>query len=121
MKTSGLAGCWSMLVALFIALPASAQPFPNKPLRMVVTSAPGGITDIMTRILSQSIARTLGQPMVVENRPGADSVIAAEAVMRAAPDGYTLLFSSSNALISSIAHAVGHRGESSGRRQRNRG
>ena len=91
MKTSGLAGCWSMLVALFIALPASAQPFPNKPLRMVVTSAPGGITDIMTRQLSEYFSRSAGQPMIIDNRPGAGGALAMELVSKAAPDGYTLV------------------------------
>jgi len=71
--------------------PAPAQGFPNKPIRMVVTAAAGGITDIMARIMAEQIVRTLGQPMVVENRPGAGGNIAVAHVAKAPADGYTLV------------------------------
>ena len=66
----------ALMVAGAAALPwtAQAQSYPVKPIRMVVTAAAGGITDIMTRIMSENIARTLGQPMIVENRPGAGEI-----------------------------------------------
>ncbi|MFM9972461.1 MAG: Bug family tripartite tricarboxylate transporter substrate binding protein [Burkholderiales bacterium] len=79
------------IILCAIASQAVAQSYPNKPIRMVVTSAPGGITDIMTRIMSESIARTLSQPMIVENRPGAGGATAIAYVSKLAPDGYTLV------------------------------
>jgi tripartite-type tricarboxylate transporter receptor subunit TctC len=84
-----------MLGAL-LALPAfgaAAQDnWPTRPVRMIVPFAAGGSTDILARIIAQSIGPRLGQNIVVENRPGGATNVAAEAVVRAAPDGYTLLF-----------------------------
>lgn len=70
---------------------AQGQAFPNRPIRMIVTAAPGGITDIMARVMSEPIARSLGQPLIVENRPGAGGNIGTEFVVKAPPDGYTLV------------------------------
>jgi tripartite-type tricarboxylate transporter receptor subunit TctC len=70
---------------------AQAQNYPTKPIRMIVTAAAGGITDIMTRIMSEQIVKTLGQPMIVENRPGAGGAIAVEYVAKSPADGYTLV------------------------------
>lgn len=69
-----------------------AQDYPNKPLRFVVASAPGGVVDIRARRFGQRLSELLKQPIVVENKPGASTTIGAEAVARAAPDGYTALF-----------------------------
>jgi tripartite-type tricarboxylate transporter receptor subunit TctC len=75
------------------ALRAAAQEnWPTRPVRMIVPFAAGGSTDILARIIAQSIGPRLGQNVVVENRPGGATNVAAEAVVRAAPDGYTLLF-----------------------------
>ena len=75
------------------ALPriAGAQAYPIRPVRLIVSYAAGGGTDIVARLIGQWLSERLGQPFIVENRPGAGSNIATEAVVRAPPDGYTLL------------------------------
>ena len=73
---------------------AQAQPFPQRPLRMLVGFAPGGANDILARIVSQRLSESLGQPVVVENRPGNAGLIAAELLAKAPPDGYTLMLGS---------------------------
>ncbi|HEY4919173.1 MAG TPA: tripartite tricarboxylate transporter substrate binding protein [Xanthobacteraceae bacterium] len=73
------------------ALPARAQAYPARPVRLVVGFAPGGSTDITARIIGQWLSARLGQSIVIENRPGAGTNIATETVVKAAPDGYTLV------------------------------
>ena len=79
------------LVACQFAVAVCAQNFPYKPLRMIVPSSPGGGSDIMGRFLAQKLAEQLGQPVVVENRPGASSMLGTDAAAKSAPDGYTLV------------------------------
>src|SRR5206468_12178577 len=71
---------------------AAAQPYPSRSVRVLVGFTPGGGTDIMARFLTPQLSEILGQPFVVENRPGAATNVATEAVAKSAPDGYTLLF-----------------------------
>src|SRR2546427_2091130 len=65
--------------------------YPSKPIRIVVGYAAGGGNDIIVRVMQPELSKGLGQPVIVENKPGAQSIIAAETVARAAPDGYTIL------------------------------
>ncbi|MET0709106.1 MAG: tripartite tricarboxylate transporter substrate binding protein [Tardiphaga sp.] len=77
--------------ALLIACTASAeaQNWPNRPIRMVVPYTPGGYTDLMARLVAQKLSEALGQPFVIENKPGANAAIDTDSVAKAAPDGYT--------------------------------
>ena len=89
-------------LAFFLALSASlagAQTWPAKPIRIVLQFPPGGSTDLVARILGQALSQSLGQPVLVENKPGADGAIAAESVMRADPDGYTYFLASNTAMM----------------------
>ena len=80
------------LAGAALPLTALAQAFPNKPVRMVIGLPPGGGSDPMARVLSQRLSVMWGQPVVVDNRPGANTIIATEIVARAPADGHTLLF-----------------------------
>jgi tripartite-type tricarboxylate transporter receptor subunit TctC len=78
---------------------ALAQAYPTKPIRLVVGFAPGGAADTVSRAFQEPLSRALGQPIVVEHRPGAGSSIAAEHVAKAAPDGYTVLIASPSSIL----------------------
>jgi tripartite-type tricarboxylate transporter receptor subunit TctC len=88
------------LVAAGVAAPAPAQDYPSQTIKMVISFGPGGGSDIIGRIVAQRLQEKLGQPVVVENRAGAGGNLGAEAVARAAPDGYTLL-------LAMASHAIG--------------
>jgi tripartite-type tricarboxylate transporter receptor subunit TctC len=79
------------IAAVAYPLAASATDFPTRPITLVVGAAPGGPTDIMARLMAREMGEFLKQPIVVDNRPGANSLIATEHVSRSAPDGYTML------------------------------
>ncbi|ESH95094.1 MULTISPECIES: tripartite tricarboxylate transporter substrate binding protein [unclassified Cupriavidus] len=101
-----LAGLATAIVAL--PTPASAADYPAKPIRFIVPYAAGGTTDLVARTVGQRVAEKLGQPVVIENRPGAGGNIGMEAVAKAAPDGYTIGFGaiSTNALNPHIYKAM---------------
>ena len=80
---------------LLLAASAVAQPYPSKPLRVIVPQPPGGGFDLVARTLSEPLGLLLGQPVIVENRPGGGTVIGTDAVAKAEPDGYTLLLGAS--------------------------
>jgi tripartite-type tricarboxylate transporter receptor subunit TctC len=81
--------CLAAIVALLPAVPASAQNYPTRPIRVIVTTSPGGISDVFVRALSEPLHKRLGQPIVVENRAGGFMILGARACAEAAPDGYT--------------------------------
>ncbi|QCS64964.1 tripartite tricarboxylate transporter substrate binding protein [Achromobacter denitrificans] len=85
------------LACIGAANPALAQDsYPNRPVRIVVPFSPGGATDIMSRVLAEKLGARLGQPVIVENKPGGGTMIASDYVSRADPDGYTLLMAASS-------------------------
>lgn len=88
MRRMLLAGAALMAIA---GVAWGQSPYPSKPIRWIVPYPPGGITDSTTRIVTQKVSEALGQPIVVENRPGANSIVGAELVAKSAPDGYTIL------------------------------
>jgi tripartite-type tricarboxylate transporter receptor subunit TctC len=87
----------ALSLALFSAI-ALAQPYPSKPVRIIVPFGPGGNVDITARTVAPAMSEALGQPVVVENRPGAGSLVGAQAVHAAGPDGYTLMMGSNSSL-----------------------
>jgi len=91
----------AMLAVCALCAPAAAQ-YPARPVKIVVGFAAGGPTDVIARVVAQDMSASLGQSLIVENRPGANAIIATEAVAHSAPDGYTTLFSSLSLLVNSI-------------------
>jgi tripartite-type tricarboxylate transporter receptor subunit TctC len=88
-----------IIAAVFAAMLSglAAAQYPNKPIRLIVPFPPGGAAELGARIFSQPLGQALGQPVVIETKPGADGAIAAEATMKAAPDGYTLFYATNTA------------------------
>lgn len=104
MKNRKLTGAILVLVLLAGAvLGAGAQAYPSKPIKLIVGFAPGGVGDLTARVVSAKVSQQIGQQILIENRPSAGGIVAADAVAKAAPDGYTLfLMSNGNAVSESL-------------------
>ena len=102
--------CVLLIMGSFLPAGALAQAFPVKPVRLVVAFPPGGATDTFSRVTAAEMSKSLGQQVIVENRPGAGTTIAAELVAKSAPDGYTLLFTdlSTHSITPSIYTRLGY-------------
>jgi tripartite-type tricarboxylate transporter receptor subunit TctC len=90
--------CALGFAAMLATVRAHAETYPARPIRIVAPTAPGGPVDVLARLTGDRLAQALGQPVVIENRPGAGSVVGSKAVAGASPDGYTLLFGASSSL-----------------------
>src|SRR5476649_325418 len=86
------------IAALWIATPAAAQTYPDHPIRLIAPFPAGGLADVLARAVGDEMSKTLGQPVIVENRAGAGGNTGADAVAKATPDGYTLMMSSAGIL-----------------------
>ena len=90
----------ALCLSFFARMPALAQvEYPSRPIRIVVGFTPGGGNDIIARVFGQKLSESLGQPVIIENKPGAGAILATEYVARSAPDGYTLLVGASGAMV----------------------
>ena len=92
----------AIMLAAGAASPASAQEWPQQPIKIIVSFGPGGGADIIGRILAESMQKKLGKPVVIENKPGAGGIIGNDAVAKAAPDGYTLGIMTAGQIIASV-------------------
>src|SRR5579883_2507691 len=99
MKEIRTAVTLGVLICLAIAGPVRAQAYPDRPIRMIVPTPPGGPIDTMARVVANGLGTAIGQPIVIDNRGGAGNTIGSAEAARAAPDGYTLLFSSASGLV----------------------
>ena len=88
----------ALATTLLLASAAVAQPYPSKPIKFVIPFGPGSATDLLARVVAQDLTASLGQPVVILHKPGADGSIAGVEVVRSAPDGYTFLFGSNSPL-----------------------
>jgi tripartite-type tricarboxylate transporter receptor subunit TctC len=94
----GQGRCAAVLIAVAACTLAHAQPYPSRPIRLVVPFPPGGASDSVARLVVHKVSLGLGQPLVIENRPGVAGLLGADAVAKSAPDGYTLLLASVSSL-----------------------
>ncbi len=94
--------CTGILFAMALALvggQSAAQGYPNRPIKFVVGSVPGGGTDVTARLVGQKLSEQIGQPVIVDNKPGANGIIATDYVAKSAPDGYTLMAGTGGSMV----------------------
>jgi tripartite-type tricarboxylate transporter receptor subunit TctC len=101
-RSAALLAAAAFCAGTLVSSASGAQTYPVKPVKIVVGFAAGGPTDVIARVMAQDMTMSMGQSMIVENRPGANAIIATEAVARAEPDGYTVLFSSLSLLVNPL-------------------
>src|SRR3569833_2844741 len=91
--------CVAGIALLALFFPAAAQNFPSRPITMIVPFAPGGPADVLGRLIGEKMSEDLGQQVIIDNRPGANTIIGAQAVAKAKPDGYTILLAIDGTLV----------------------
>jgi tripartite-type tricarboxylate transporter receptor subunit TctC len=94
MRSTIVASLTALVLAVVLARPGLAQTYPNGQVRLIVPTSPGGVTDTMARIVAQRLAEQIGQTVIVDNRPGGNSAVGAQAVARSPADGLTLMVTS---------------------------
>jgi tripartite-type tricarboxylate transporter receptor subunit TctC len=99
-----------MAAGMAVAMAAAAENFPSKPMRMVLPNPPGGTVDVVARAVALGIAPALGQPVVIEAKPGGNNVIGCEVVARSAPDGYTMLMGGTHITINPLVRKLPYDG-----------
>src|SRR5215475_9738959 len=90
-----------LLLSLCLIVPARAE-WPERPVRWIVPFGPGGANDLIARVAAEAVSKRLGQPVIIENRPGAGAVVGTAAVAKSAPDGYTFLISAAGVITNSL-------------------
>lgn len=90
---------FAALLVLMLPLVASAQPYPNKPIRWILGYPPGGGTEFIARTVAHALSQNLGQQIVIENRPGAAAIVGADAAAKSPPDGYTLFMADNGTFV----------------------
>lgn len=98
-RARALAGLFVLCVFTLAAPPAPAQPYPSRPIRLIVAFAPGGSVDLVSRLVAQKAGEALGQTIVIDNRPGAGGALSAEMAANATPDGYTIHITSASLVV----------------------
>src|SRR5215470_4293800 len=93
----------SLALCLLLSVAASAQPYPSRPIRLIVPFPPAGITDLSARLVAEGLRAKFGQPVIVENKPGANGVIGLKEMLKAEPDGYTLMIGNVGSVVISYA------------------
>src|ERR1019366_10437592 len=90
------------IVVCAVSVPAARAEWPERPVRWIVPFGPGGANDLIARVAAEGVRKGLGQPVVIENRPGAGAVVGTVAVAKAAPDGYTFLIGAAGVITNSM-------------------